>query len=146
MVGALAVGVVAQGDGGYRLVANWPHLPSGGWTERGAATTGGTRCPAAARRASGCSGGAAQTPAARRISRAFPDWQSISTIESYVLTAASLVMVFDTDGNPSGRRRSGNQPQDHQPSWQHSGGVDWDGNVMSSNATRIASSSWPKAR
>jgi hypothetical protein len=29
LVGACAAGAFAQGDGGYRLVANWPHLPSG---------------------------------------------------------------------------------------------------------------------
>jgi len=69
---------VAQGDGGYKLVPNWPHLPAGMYFGLKDAPP-----PPAEREAQAAAPVAAvrvPLPAARRISPAFPAWPSISTI------------------------------------------------------------------
>ena len=115
----------AQGDGGYRLVPNWPKLPAGMFfglkdappppAERDA--------QAAARRARG--GGAGRRGGGRRpdrrrarpISRASPASPSIAQDHIYVFNrGVKPVMVFDTRRQPDPRgRRSGDQRQDDQP-------------------------------
>jgi hypothetical protein len=122
----------AQGDGGYRLVPNWPTLPAGMYfglktmppppAERDA--------QAAARRASGQRGGGGGNGAG-------PDQPGISGLaidaqdHIYVFNrGVKPVMVFDTAGNLilSGADQEING-KTINPSWQHSGGVDWEGNV-----------------
>ena len=135
MVGALAVGVFAQGDGGYKLVPNWPHLPSGMYfglkepppppAERDA--------QAAARRASGRSGagGGGQNAAGPTNQPGISGLAIDQHDRIYVFNrGVKPVMVFDTEGNLilSGADQEING-KTINPSWQHSGGVDWDGNV-----------------
>jgi DNA-binding beta-propeller fold protein YncE len=139
--GALVVGarvLHAQGDGGYKLVPNWPKLPAGMFfglkdappppAERDA--------QAAARRASGR--GAAGGAGGQNANAAGPTNQpGISGLaidqhdHIYVFNRGiKPVMVFDTDGNLilSGADQAING-KTINPSWQHSGGVDWEGNV-----------------
>jgi DNA-binding beta-propeller fold protein YncE len=128
----------AQGDGGYKLVPNWPKLPQGMYfglkepppppAERDA--------QAAARRARGGGGGGGGTGGANAaggptnqpgISGLAIDAQD----HIYVFNrGVKPVMVFDTAGNliMSGADQEING-KTINPSWQHSGGVDWDGNV-----------------
>jgi tripartite motif-containing protein 71 len=142
--GAFAAGsltLFAQGDGGYKLVPNWPKLPAGMYfglkdappppAERDA--------QAAARRASGRAGGSTGSPqAGGNQTAAGPTNQpGISGLaidqhdHIYVFNrGVKPVMVFDTDGNLilSGADQVINGKMIN-PSWQHSGGVDWEGNV-----------------
>jgi tripartite motif-containing protein 71 len=141
MAGVLLVaarGMHAQGDGGYKLVPNWAKLPPGMYfglkdappppAERDA--------QAAARRARGGSTGSPQAGAGG--SGAGPTNQpGISGLaidhndHIYVFNrGVKPVMVFDRDGNLilSGADQEING-KTINPSWQHSGGVDWDGNV-----------------
>jgi len=125
----------AQSDGGYRLVPNWPKLPPG--------TYFGLKDPppppaereaqAAARRARGTqpgaqgggTGGGQQTQPG--ISGLAIDRQD----RIYAFNRGPKpVMVFDRDGNlvMSGADQEING-KPINPSWQHSGAVDWDGNV-----------------
>lgn len=139
--GALLVagrGLQAQGDGGYKLVANWPKLPAGMYfglkdappppAERDA--------QAAARRASGrggAGGGGGQNANAMGPTNQ-PGISGLAIDQHdhiYVFNrGVKPVMVFDTDGNLvlSGADQEING-KTINPSWQHSGGVDWDGNV-----------------
>ena len=133
--------VFAQGDGGYTLVANWPHLP--------AAMYFGLKEPppppaerdaqAAARRASGRGAGGARGPGGAGQNNAMgptnqPGISGLAIDQHdhiYVFNrGVKPVMVFDTDGNLilSGADQVINGKRIN-PSWQHSGGVDWDGNV-----------------
>src|SRR5712691_8135886 len=128
----------AQGDGGYKLVPNWPKLPAGMYfglkdappppAERDA--------QAAARRARGGStgaGGGQQMPNGQGptnqpgISGLAIDTQD----HIYVFNrGVKPVMVFDRDGNLilAGADQEING-KTINPSWQHSGGVDREGNV-----------------
>jgi DNA-binding beta-propeller fold protein YncE len=138
-----AANVLAQGDGGYKLVPNWPKLPAGMYfglkepppppAERDA--------QAAARRASGRgSTGSPQSGgnSGQNANAAGPTNQpGISGLaidqhdRIYVFNrGVKPVMVFDTDGNLvlSGADQEING-KTINPSWQHSGGVDWEGNV-----------------
>jgi len=127
----------AQGDGGYKLVPNWPHLPAGMYfglkdappppAERDA--------QAAARRARG--GGAGRAGGAGGSAMGPTNQPGISGLaidqhdHIYVFNrGVKPVMVFDTDGNLilAGADQEING-KTINPSWQHSGGVDWDGNV-----------------
>ena len=130
------------GDGGYRPVASWPHLPSGMYfglkdappppAERDA--------QAAARRARGSTGSpqVAGGSGGQNAQAGGPTNQpGISGLaidqrdRIYVFNrGVKPVMVFDTDGNLilSGADQEING-KTINPSWQHSGGVDWDGNV-----------------
>src|SRR3954466_1221393 len=134
LAGALAIagrGLEAQGDGGYKLVANWPKLPAGMYfglkdappppAERDA--------QAAARRARGGSGGSGGSGPTNQ-----PGISGLAIDPNdhiYVFNrGVKPVMVFDRDGNLilSGADQEING-KTINPSWQHSGGVDWDGNV-----------------
>jgi len=133
----------AQGDGGYKLVPNWPKLPQGMYfglkepppppAERDA--------QAAARRARGGGaggGGGGNAGGGGGMNAGGPTNQpGISGLaidaqdHIYVFNrGVKPVMVFDTAGNLilSGADQEING-KTINPSWQHSGGVDWDGNV-----------------
>jgi DNA-binding beta-propeller fold protein YncE len=128
--------VSAQGDGGYRLVPNWPHLPAGMYfglkdaplppAERDA--------QAAARRArgGGAGGGGQNVQAGGPTNQPGISGLAIDQHDRiYVFNrGVKPVMVFDTDGNLvlAGADQEING-KTINPSWQHSGGVDWDGNV-----------------
>src|SRR3954464_6157557 len=145
LAGALAMsasGLDAQGDGGCTLVPTWAKLPAGMYfglkdappppAERDA--------QAAARRASGR--GAAGSPQAGATGQSAnpagpvnqPGISGLAIDQHdriYVFNrGVKPVMVFDTDGNLvlSGADQEING-KTINPSWQHSGGVDWEGNV-----------------
>src|SRR5438045_6902700 len=137
LAGALAAGargVQAQGDGGYRLVPNWPKLPPGMYfglkdappppAERDA--------QAAARRARGGAGGGQAMQNGGPTNQPGISGLAIDQNDHiYVFNrGVKPVMVFDTAGNLilSGADQEING-KTINPSWQHSGGVDWDGNV-----------------
>jgi DNA-binding beta-propeller fold protein YncE len=141
-VGALVAGsrgIHAQGDGAYRLVPNWAKLPAGMFfglkdmppppAEREAL--------AAARRArgggpGGSSGGRALAPGQGPTNQPGISGLAIDAQDRiYVFNRGEKpVLVFDRDGNLvlSGGDQEINGKKIN-PSWQHSGGVDWDGNV-----------------
>ena len=133
-----SLGVHAQGDGGYKLVPNWPKLPQGMFfglkdpppppAEREAA--------AAARRARGGGAGGGQA-SGNQMTGGPTNQPGISGLaidaqdRIYVFNrGAKPVMVFDRDGNLilAGADQEING-KTINPSWQHSGGVDWEGNV-----------------
>jgi DNA-binding beta-propeller fold protein YncE len=127
----------AQGDGGYRLVPNWVKLPPGMFfglkdmppppAERDA--------QAAARRARGGApggGGGGSMPGQGPTNQPGISGLAIDAQDHiYVFNrGAKPVMIFDRDGNLllAGADQEING-KTINPSWQHSGGVDWDGNV-----------------
>jgi len=169
--GSLAVR--AQGDGGYRLVPNWPTVPAGMFfgpadpkdkpkppaereAEAAARRASRGNGGAGANAAGGRGGGGANAGAGGRDSGAQVPLinQDITLPESpgggageaqpgisglaidkndliYVFNrGVKPVMVFDTSGKLV---RAGADQEINgktiNPSWQHSGGVDWDGNV-----------------
>jgi hypothetical protein len=86
---------------------------------------------AAARRASGRSGGAAQNAGGPTNQPGISGLAIDQHDRIYVFNrGVKPVMVFDTDGNLvlAGADQEINGKAIN-PSWQHSGGVDWDGNV-----------------
>ncbi len=123
----------AQGDGGYRLVPNWPTLPSGMYfgLEKAPPPPAEREAQAAARRAMGGqraaqsgSGGPTNQPG---ISGLAIDQQD----RIYVFNRGPKPdMVFNTDGQMvlAGADQEINGKAIN-PSWQHSGAVDWEGNV-----------------
>ena len=141
---ARSLAVHAQGDGGYRLVPNWPKLPAGMYfglkdappppAERDA--------QAAARRARGAAGspqaaGAGRGTGSNQTAGGPTNQPGISGLaidaqdHVYVFNrGVKPVMVFDRDGNLmlAGADQVING-KTLNPSWQHSGGVDWEGNV-----------------
>src|SRR3954467_12848242 len=134
---AVAIGArggLAQGDGGYKLVSNWPKLPAGMYfglkdappppAERDA--------QAAARRAAGGRSGAGGGNNARPTNQPGISGLAIDQHDHiYVFNrGVKAGLVFDTGGNLilSGADQEING-KTINPSWQHSGGVDWDGNV-----------------
>jgi len=125
----------AQGDGGYRLVPNWPKLPPGMYfgLKDAPPPPAEREAQAAARRARGGGGGGGGTQNAGGptnqpgISGLAIDAQD----HIYVFNrGVKPVMVFDRDGNLilAGADQEINGKKIN-PSWQHSGGVDWEGNV-----------------
>jgi DNA-binding beta-propeller fold protein YncE len=142
--GALAVGsmtLLAQGDGGYKLVPNWPKLPAGMYfgLKEAPPPPAERDAQAAARRASGrqgsgqaAAGGGGMQNAAGPTNQPGISGLAIDQHDHiYVFNrGVKPVMVFDTDGNLilSGADQEING-KTINPSWQHSGGVDWDGNV-----------------
>jgi 6-bladed beta-propeller/NHL repeat len=139
--GALAAGsltLLAQGDGGYKLVPNWPKLPAGMYfgLKEAPPPPAERDAQAAARRASGrggAGGGGGQNanPAGPTNQPGISGLAIDQHDHIYVFNrGVKPVMVFDTDGNLilSGADQEING-KTINPSWQHSGGVDWDGNV-----------------
>jgi len=163
----------AQGDGGYRLVPNWPTLPAGMFfgpadpkdkpkppAEReaenaarrasrgagggGANAAGGRGGPGANGAGGGGRGGAPVPLINQDITlpespgggpgEAQPGISGLAIDQHdliYVFNrGVKPVMVFDTNGKLV---RAGADQEINgkkiDPSWQHSGGVDWDGNV-----------------
>jgi sugar lactone lactonase YvrE len=131
----------AQGDGGYRLVPNWPKLPPGMYfgLKNAPPPPAEREAQAAARRARGStgspqaagSGGSGQTPSGPTNQPGISGLAIDAQDRIYVFNrGAKPVMVFDTAGNLilSGADQEING-KTINPSWQHSGGVDWEGNV-----------------
>jgi tripartite motif-containing protein 71 len=123
--------VYAQGDGGYRLVPNWPKLPPDMYfgLKNAPPPPAEREAQAAARRASGRQGAGQQGPPTNQpgISGLAIDAQD----HIYVFNrGVKPVMVFDREGNLilAGADQEINGKK-IDPSWQHSGGVDWEGNV-----------------
>jgi hypothetical protein len=114
-------------------VANWPHLPSGMYfgLKEAPPPPAERDAQAAARRASGRSGGAAQNAGGPTNQPGISGLAIDQHDRIYVFNrGVKPVMVFDTDGNLvlAGADQEING-KTINPSWQHSGGVDWDGNV-----------------
>ena len=127
--------VDAQRDGGYRLVPNWPKLPPGMYfgLKDAPPPPAEREAQAAARRARG----GAQGSQASQGSQGPTNQPGISGLaidaqdHIYVFNrGVKPVMVFDRDGNMilAGADQEING-KTINPSWQHSGGVDWEGNV-----------------
>jgi DNA-binding beta-propeller fold protein YncE len=122
----------AQADGGYRLVADWPKLPDGMYfgLKQAPPPPAEREAQAAARRARGdapASGGGGGPQNQPGISGLAIDQRD----RIYAFNRGPKpVMVFDRDGNlvMSGGDQEINGKAIN-PSWQHSGAVDWDGNV-----------------
>jgi DNA-binding beta-propeller fold protein YncE len=132
IAGIAAPGLRAQSSSGYQLVANWPKLPSGMYfgLKDAPPPPAEREAQAAARRARGTQGGApnAGPPQSQ------PGISGLAIDKSDRIYAFNRgpkpVMVFDRDGNlvMSGGDQEING-KTLNPSWQHSGAVDWDGNV-----------------
>ncbi|MFN8059182.1 MAG: 6-bladed beta-propeller [Vicinamibacterales bacterium] len=128
---ASANGLRAQGESGYKLVPNWPTLPSGlyfGLKDPPAAPAE-RDAQQAARRAQGLTGSgmdASQTPQPGISGLAIDSQDHIYAFNR----GPKPVMVFDRDGKlvMSGADQEINGKKIN-PSWQHSGTVDWEGNV-----------------
>jgi DNA-binding beta-propeller fold protein YncE len=124
----------AQGDGGYQLVPNWPKLPAGMFfgLKDPPPPPAEREAQAAARRARGGSaGGGAQNPGGPTNQPGISGLAIDQNDRIYVFNrGAKPVMVFDRDGNlvMSGADQEINGKAIN-PNWQHSGTVDWDGNV-----------------
>lgn len=122
-------GVDAQGDGGYRLVPDWPTLPAGMYfgLKEPPPPPAEREAQAAARRARGETG-------QRQGSQPQPGISGLAIDQRDRIYAFNRgpkpVMVFDRDGRLvlSGADQEING-KTINPSWQHSGGVDWEGNV-----------------
>src|SRR3954452_22267357 len=138
LAGALVVGgrgVLAQGDGGYKLVANWPKLPAGMYfgLKEAPPPPAERDAQAAARRASGRGAGGGQNANAAGPTNQ-PGISGLAIDQHdhiYVFNRGEKpVMVFNTAGDLilSGADQEING-KTINPSWQHSGGVDWEGNV-----------------
>jgi DNA-binding beta-propeller fold protein YncE len=129
--------VSAQGDGGYTLVANWLKLPPGMYfgLKDAPPPPAEREAQAAARRASGrqgAGGGGAGGPMGGPTNQPGISGLAIDAQDHiYVFNrGVKPVMVFDTAGQLilSGADQEING-KTINPSWQHSGGVDWEGNV-----------------
>ncbi len=125
--------VSAPTDGGYRLVPNWPTLPPGDFfgLKTPPPPPAEREAQAAARRATG------QTGSGRPAGQGPTNQPGISGLaidqqdRIYVFNrGAKPVMVFNTDGKliaSGGDQELNGKKLD--PNWQHSGAVDWDGNI-----------------
>jgi peptidylamidoglycolate lyase len=133
LVAGLSLASQAQGDGGYRLVPNWPTLPAGMYfgLKDAPPPPAEREAQAAARRAMGGqqaartnTGGPTNQPG---ISGLAIDQQD----RIYVFNRGPKpVMVFNTAGQMI--LAGADQPINGKalnPNWQHSGAVDWEGNV-----------------
>ena len=133
LVAGLSLAPRAQGDGGYRLVANWPTLPAGMYfgLKDAPPPPAEREAQAAARRAMGGqqaaqnnTGGPTNQPGISGLAIGKDDL-------IYVFNRGPKpVMVF----NPAGQMVMSGADQEINgktinPNWEHSGTVDWDGNV-----------------
>jgi DNA-binding beta-propeller fold protein YncE len=125
----------AQGDGGYRLVPDWPKLPAGTYfgLKDAPPPPAEREAQAAARRARGDSpgGGEGQSGGGPTNQPGISGVAIDQNDHIYVFNRGPKpVMVFDRDGNLilSGADQEING-KTINPSWQHSGTVDWEGNV-----------------
>ncbi len=133
LVAGLSLAPHAQGDSGYRLVPNWPTLPAGMYfgLKDAPPPPAEREAQAAARRATGGqqaaqnnTGGPTNQPG---ISGLAIDQQD----RIYVFNRGPKpVMVFNTAGQMvlAGADQEINGKAIN-PNWQHSGTVDWEGNV-----------------
>jgi DNA-binding beta-propeller fold protein YncE len=124
----------AQGDGGYKLVPNWPKLPPGDFfgMKNAPPPPAEREAQAAARRAMGRpAGGGAANPGGPANQPGISGVAIDAQDRIYVFNrGAKPIMVFDTAGNLV--MAGGDQEINGKklnPDWQHSGAVDWDGNV-----------------
>ncbi len=124
----------APTDGGYKLVPNWPTLPPGEFfgLKTPPPPPAEREAQAAARRATG-TGGNTPRPAGQGPTNQ-PGISGLAIDQQdriYVFNrGAKPVMVFNTDGKlvaSGGDQELNGKKLD--PNWQHSGAVDWDGNV-----------------
>jgi tripartite motif-containing protein 71 len=129
-----SLGLHAQTDGGYRLVQNWPKLPGGMYfgLKDAPPPPAEREAQAAARRARGGSGGGGGQGGGNMAPQPGISGLAIDTQDHiYVFNrGVKPVMVFDRDGNLilSGADQEINGKK-LNPSYLHSGGVDWEGNV-----------------
>jgi sugar lactone lactonase YvrE len=125
--------VSAPTDGGYKLVKNWPTLPPDLFF--------GMKTPppppaerdaqAAARRATGGGGGGNSNPNGPANQPGISGLAIDQHDHIYVFNrGVKPVMIFDTDGKmiAAGADQEINGKTINKD-WQHSGGVDWDGNI-----------------
>ena len=124
----------AQGDGGYKLVPNWPKLPSGEFfgLKDAPPPPAEREAQAAARRAMGRPANAATPNPAGPTNQPGISGLAIDAQDRiYVFNrGAKPIMVFDAAGNLV--MAGGDQDINGKklnPNWQHSGAVDWEGNV-----------------
>jgi DNA-binding beta-propeller fold protein YncE len=123
----------AQGDGGYRLVPDWPKLPVGMYfgLKEPPPPPAEREAQAAARRARGQSNSG---PGGLPAQQTQPGISGLAIDQRDRIYAFNRgpkpVMVFDTAGNlvMAGADQEINGKAIN-PSWQHSGTVDWEGNV-----------------
>lgn len=129
-----AAPAAAPTDGGYKLVPNWPTLPPGDFfgLKTPPPPPAEREAQAAARRATG-GGGNAPRPAGQGPTNQ-PGISGLAIDQNdriYVFNrGAKPVMVFNTDGKLvayGGDQELNGKKLD--PNWQHSGTVDWEGNV-----------------
>jgi DNA-binding beta-propeller fold protein YncE len=125
--------VFAQGDGGYRLVPNWPTLPSGMYfgLKEPPPPPAEREAQAAARRARGQTAGGGGQGGGQQTQPGISGLAIDQRDRVYAFNRGPKpVMVFDRDGRLvlSGADQEINGKAIN-PSWQHSGGVDWEGNV-----------------
>jgi DNA-binding beta-propeller fold protein YncE len=136
---AAPAGLRAQGDGGYRLVPNWAKLPAGMYfgLKDAPPPPAEREAQAAARRARGGNAGSGGSSGSSGSGMGPTNQPGISGLaidaqdHIYVFNRGiKPVMVFDRDGNLlyAGADQEING-KTINPSWQHSGGVDWEGNV-----------------
>ena len=127
--------VSAPTDGGYKLVPNWPTLPPGDFFGLKVAPPPPAErdAQAAARRATGGAGGGGNNNNGQGPTNQ-PGISGLAIDQHdriYVFNrGVKPVMVFNTDGKmiASGADQEINGKKIN-PNWQHSGTVDWDGNV-----------------
>jgi hypothetical protein len=130
VIGSPRVG--AQGDGGYRLVPNWPTLPAGMYfgLKEPPPPPAEREAQAAARRARGQAGGGGGQ-SGPPTSQPGISGLAIHQDRIYAFNRGPKpVMVFDMAGNlvMSGADQEING-KTINAAWQHSGAVDFDGNV-----------------
>ncbi len=123
----------AQGEGAYRLVTNWPTLPQGMYfgLKEPPPPPAEREAQAAARRARGTQAGGGGQGGGQQTQPGISGLAIDPRDRVYAFNRGPKpVMVFDRDGRlvMSGADQEINGKAIN-PSWQHSGGVDWEGNV-----------------
>ena len=130
-----ATPISAPTDGGYKLVPNWPTLPPGEFFGKKTPPPppAEREAQAAARRATGGGGGGGGNNSGQGPTNQ-PGISGLAIDQHdriYVFNrGAKPVMVFNTDGKlvAAGADQEINGKKIN-PDWQHSGTVDWDGNI-----------------